>query len=1128
MTAPIWITPAGNIGSIVENNNFTYNLEASGTTPITFYVVSGFLPPGLALDPNTGIISGFIPILSQETATLLTINIGAINSSVTVGSIESIQGGSSSVSTSNNGGLLYTFTIRAMNASGISERTFNIGISDAPMTWNVPDILGIFLQNSFINVHLSVSDPGFQGNVVYSLNGIPVEDQSPSGGELPAGLTLNSNGWLSGYVGNIVDQPAYYDFMGNLVAPFPNTFIFSVKAVGSSTITQTFYLYLTNTGDVTPQWNTIGAYNLSSSQGVEGGDIGNIQNGVPYSFQLLSDLPYPGNPNPITYSLIAGILPPGITLSSSGLLSGTLASQAVGIVPLTIQCTDQIKTSSRIFYLRTNFVEDDLIYWLIDKSLLPVDLSTIAPGTSEQFLYENKTFKIAKSLYNTTFDQLVLDNIINNYNLSITETLFVVEPEAGVYNINSHISGNVYDTSILTFIAPVNGEFIFNLGYISVGQTSAFRVAAVTLQYWVRYKIISGALPLGLYLDETSGQIQGQVAEQTPGTYTFQISAYNYTSTQNLSFSIVVNETISYGDNKLTIRLPDHTKIKWLELNNLDLIPSNTIFRGSDANFGKQVKPEIVLLSDVTTSSADNVYNTLSKEIATKLTPSSFISTPVVDNNGVVICESIVLRWNDAFKGTTDSYPIPQEKNLFFSTITLYPGGLDAMRNIMVANGYAIETFEKWMNFYFSTNISNNVFNIVGFSPNFIVGDKINFSNQTLPVPFENAVDYFVIPVSSSTFSLAVSYSDALAGNYISFNINETVNAYGTFQYYFPGTPIAYTETGTATAIVQEYNTKINNTPFGYYTLSSSNNISDVFFGTNYGHDMNTGDRVIFTEDFIPKPFIFDYIYYVIKVDGITFKLAQSYNDAILGNAITISNIYSDQTGKPYSGSFKKVLGSVNNTVQVSEADLRFDVTVDNVFLDNHFNQSPFTGSSITNIITLSNHGLETGLPLQFESQTLTPELSNFVLYYAIVVDNNNFKLATSAYNAFNNTFISFSENFLGFLNLDTATMIPLNTLSQFKFYAYTDDSIFISSQVSKLELGDIITFQSAYDYNFFPPEVSVSTPYYVIPISNNVFKIAASLTDAQNNTFITFDWNFDGYMILNTNTSEFNILQRQ
>ena len=1070
MAAPTWNTPTGNLGTVYENSSFVYAISASNVT--SYYLISGTLPTGLTMNISTGLISGNIPPLK---------NAGT-----------------------------FTFTVRATNSSGISDRSFNIIVLNRAITWNVPANLtpAPVLHKSFFSTLISATDLG-NPTVTYQL----------VSGQLPNGLTFDDNGLLSGYLTSISDVISI-------------TYNFTIQANGVSTSTQAFTFTVTSLGDPSPQWNTIGAYQLSPAQGVVGGDVGNIFANIPYSFQLESIVPAPGGPAATTYTIISGTLPIGMTLASNGLLSGTITTQDSAIFPFTVKISDGVTTSTRVFYIKTNFFNQDLIYWLIDETTFPVDLASMAAGDTIDFTVGSTSFQITKSAFQIEYNQGLL-NTITAHKLPLATTLLVDETSSGTYAISKFYADTLYDSFELDVISS-SAPFIFSLGTVAIGDKCTLQMNATTEQSWVRYKLSDGSspLPAGLFVDENTGSLEGQVLDQAVGTYAFNITAYNYSVAEALDFSLDVIANSDSGPNKLAYRLSGYEKLQWITLENKDLIPAQSIYRSSDSNYGIQTASEIVILPDVLSITTDQVFAALQNEIPGWLQPSTFITTPVVDNNQNVICECVVLKFTDSFRRAAISHQVPVGKNPAPNpTVTVYPGGLDAIREIFLNNNYAYDTYTDWMNYYFSSNIANNSFFINNVVPQFLTGDKVVFTNQSLPNPFENGTNYYVIPLSATEFQLAASESDAFAGTRIAFDVNEAVDTSGTIQTFIAGTPIVYMNTGTASAVASAYNGKINLTPYGYYTiLGLDNQIQDTFFQSFPGHNLNPGDPIIFDEEFVPEPFNYGSIYYAIVVDPITFKLAATQSDAAAGNPITITSATDDITGLPYVGAFKKIILTENNTIQVEEVNLRFKSPTNVFYLDDHFSLQQFTATESTNVnpaldtgslITLTGHDLDTGQFVTFNGQVLTPELSNGVEYYVIRVTANTFRLSATYLGSFNNTFIQFSQAFSGLLAIDTGEAVFINTRNQFHSWATYTDSRFTTNQTSPVELGDIV--QIIQTVSTLPSPFAVATNYYVIPMTSNNFQLATSLTNAQNGVFITFANDFRCDIVLESNNSELN-----
>jgi hypothetical protein len=126
---------------------------------------------------------------------------------------------------------------------------------------------------------------------------------SLAGGTLPTGLTLNSNCTITGTT--------------------------TVAGPVSISVTATDSKGATTTGPVAFNVNGTSPLTLTVSGGLPNATVN-----VPYTYTLMAQ----GGTKPYTYSQTAGALPPGITLSPSGVISGT--PTAVGAYSFTATVTD--------------------------------------------------------------------------------------------------------------------------------------------------------------------------------------------------------------------------------------------------------------------------------------------------------------------------------------------------------------------------------------------------------------------------------------------------------------------------------------------------------------------------------------------------------------------------------------------------------------------------------------------------------------------------------------------------------------------------------------------------------------------------------------------------------------------
>jgi fructose-1-phosphate kinase PfkB-like protein len=78
-----WVTPTGALATYNEGQGVVLKLQARSRRgqPVTYVVVSGTLPPGLSLNPNTGLISGALEANTDPALDFQTYNftIGAVD-----------------------------------------------------------------------------------------------------------------------------------------------------------------------------------------------------------------------------------------------------------------------------------------------------------------------------------------------------------------------------------------------------------------------------------------------------------------------------------------------------------------------------------------------------------------------------------------------------------------------------------------------------------------------------------------------------------------------------------------------------------------------------------------------------------------------------------------------------------------------------------------------------------------------------------------------------------------------------------------------------------------------------------------------------------------------------------------
>lgn len=322
--------------------NATLNPATGGTAPYTYAVTAGALPGGLALNPTTRVISG-----TPTAAGTFNFSVTATDSSTGTGPFTATQSYTitvvaivldpatlpgataaapySQTITASNGTAPYGFTVTAgALPAGLALSTGGVlsGTPTASGTFNFTVTATDAASNSGSRAYTLVvgvptvsiapaSLPGGSAGTAYSQALTASGGNAPyaftvSAGALPAGLTLSGAGLLSG------------------TPTVAGTFNFTATATDSTTGTagtasRAYTLVLTPPNIVVNQLALPTTFI-----------------GQPYNVTLTSS----GGTAPYTYAVTAGTLPPGLTLTPTGVLSGTPTSP--GTFTFTITSTDAL------------------------------------------------------------------------------------------------------------------------------------------------------------------------------------------------------------------------------------------------------------------------------------------------------------------------------------------------------------------------------------------------------------------------------------------------------------------------------------------------------------------------------------------------------------------------------------------------------------------------------------------------------------------------------------------------------------------------------------------------------------------------------------------------------------------
>jgi len=519
----------------------------SGGPASSATLLQGTLPPGMSLNPSTGVITG------TPTA---------------VG--------------------VYPLAVDLVNDAGahvVVPVTITVGAAGVkPLTANIPD--ATTPVNSALTIHPVVVDGG------------PITGSTLVSGSIPVGMALNPDGSITGTPtapGTYVAQIALRNAGGALTT---KTVTITVNAATASLLSVDYSDAVTSVGDTVAVNPAVlsggpitGAKLLSGSLppglllGSDGTITGTAQASGLYSLEVQLNNASGGTtvvPLSITvnqtalglgysnqtfalgtaistqspvlsnaasglstaYAVTSGSLPGGLSLNaSSGVITGT--PSAAGVFPFTVTATNGVRTAAAnviytvspaaalsVAYADQSFAQGTLI---ADQS--PV-LANATPGISTTYALSSGSLPDGLSL---------------NANTGIISGTPIT---AGVFSFGVTATNGVRTAaSSATYIVAASSALGLSYGNNTFVQGTAITAQAPVLSnptpgLATTYALASGSLPDGLSLDPTTGVITG--TPTTPGVVTFTLRATNGTRTADsvVTYTIAAATSllVSYGD----------------------------------------------------------------------------------------------------------------------------------------------------------------------------------------------------------------------------------------------------------------------------------------------------------------------------------------------------------------------------------------------------------------------------------------------------------------------------------------------------------------------------------------------------------------------------------------------------
>ncbi len=531
---PITVSPA-NLGAGQIGVNYSQQLtQSGGIGGITWSVSSGSLPPGLMLNPSTGLLSG-MPTVSAtfgftvratdsssngcygETPYMLVINCQPL--SITTASLPNTVAGAAynqSIALSGGSGLIdwtisvgslptglslhptsgvisgiatvtggFTFTVQAtVNASGcFVTKQFSITVGCQTITVNEASLPAATLNTGY---NQTVTQTGGIGSINWTV----------SGGSLPANLALSTGGQITG------TPTAIGSFPVTLRATDANG-CFGEKAFTLAVNCPSF--------NISPASLNQGTVNAGYSQ----------------------QLTQTGATNSVTWSLQASSLPTNLTLSAGGLISGT--PNVAGSFPITVRVTESV----------TGCFTDKAYTLVINCQTINVSPTSLPGGTVGTGYNQSvsQTGGVGTISWSVSAGSLPNGIGLNSANGALTGSPTV----GGIFNFtlratdgNGCFGEQAYQVAIACQSLTLSPA---TLSPIPIATAYSQQLTVVGAAGTADWTISAGALPSGVTLNPTSGLLSG--TPNISGSFNFTAKATLQASgcVAQQAYTLVVNCT---------------------------------------------------------------------------------------------------------------------------------------------------------------------------------------------------------------------------------------------------------------------------------------------------------------------------------------------------------------------------------------------------------------------------------------------------------------------------------------------------------------------------------------------------------------------------------------------------------
>jgi len=368
------------------------------------------------------------------------------------------------------------------------------------------------------------------------------------------------------------------------------------------------------------------------------------------------------------------------------------------------------------------------------------------------------------------------------------------------------------------------------------------------------------------------------------------------------------------------------------------------------------------------------------------------------------------------YRQTWRNYHIRVSNSAFIQSVSVFAVGYAEQHLIESGGDYSITNS--------NSNFGTQALIADGFRSDAFELDKKGYVSHIVPPQsistIEEKVPYYPLDIQKSKVGIAPGGTGTRIYLFAQTDPDETP-VFNINQYKFGGRindKIYVNLTNPSDGRIQEYSANINPSGIEEHQITSVTPSSidpnvitpqDDTFVTSTTNNFETATpvRIYSSNGYLPLGMEANKLYYVVRINSTTFKIAPTADDARAGAGGSTTSIVKIRSEKPTFSTLtiKAYVGDTNP--DLPRFDISANVSTDS-FSTGTYNHGFSTGDRIFfRRIKLPDGTFTVGALPKIQSGGLTAEdLSLTVEYYAIVVNSKTFRIATSEANAVSGTFI--------------------------------------------------------------------------------------------------------------------------